>query len=308
MLRFFPFGETFDASMGGRPLTADDPLCDIDLARYSGEVLLKRRLLTDMHGEYFCGGGETLAAQWEVLDLVLGNLAAAYPDNFILDKRGADWHWRNLLLDEERRFRYGDADSLLYEPLDWTGRQVQEDLVLVSPEDGHAFIGGQLCFANDWSLSSHIGRNFLEIHRPIPQTTMPSVHAGHRLLGSLKAGRTIWRMNWNFKHTEELDLSTRHQARYEALLAARIPHLTTHTIGHQLYLRVERQTLTRLASSMVVLFGIHTYISLLEDVAADPRRARRMFDVIRTTPGDVKDYKLITPIEPVLTAYLESRL
>ena len=56
MLRFFPFGETFDASMGGRPLPADEPLCDIDLARYPGEVLLKRRMLTDMHGEYFHGG------------------------------------------------------------------------------------------------------------------------------------------------------------------------------------------------------------------------------------------------------------
>ena len=197
MLRFFPFGETFDASMGGRPLPADDPLCDIDLAHYTGEVQLKRRLLTEMPGEYFRGGAETLAAQWEVLDLVLGNLAAAYPEDFSLEKKGADWRWRNLLLGEERRFHFGDADSLPFEPLDWTGRQVQEDLVLVSPEDGHAFIGGQLCFANDWSIGSHVGRSFLDIHHPIPQTTMPSVHAGHRLLGSLKAGKTVWRLNWN---------------------------------------------------------------------------------------------------------------
>lgn len=308
MLRFFPFGEAFDASMGGRPLPADVALCDIDLARYAGEVLLKRRLLTELHGEYFHGGAETLTAQWEVLDLVLGSLAAAYPEHFEIEKKGADWHWRNLLLDEEQKFRYGDAGSLPYEPLDWTGRQVQEDLVLVSPEDEHAFIGGQLCFANDWSLATHVGRSFLDIHHPIPQTTMPSVHAGHRLLGSLKAGKTVWRMNWNFKHTDELDLSTRHRARYEALLAARIPLLTTHTIGHDLFLRVERQTLTRLPGSMAVLFGIHTYISRLDDEAADPQRARRMFDVIRSAPRDVKDYKLITPIEPVLTAYLESRL
>jgi len=63
-----------------------------------------------------------------------------------------------------------------------------------------------------------------------------------------------------------------------------------------------------LPGSMAVLFGIHTYISLLEVEAADPQRARRMLDVIRTAPRDVKDYKLITLIEPVLTAYLESRL
>lgn len=308
MLRFFPFGEKFDASMGGRLLMADEPLCDIELARYPGEVLLKRRMLTDMHGEYFHGGLETLAAQWEVLDLVLGNLAAAYPATFKLDKNGMNWHWHNLLLDEEQKFRYGDEDSLPFEPLDWTGRQVQNDLVLVSPDDGHQFIGGQLCFANDWSLGSHVGKGFLDIHLPTPQTTMTSVHAGHRLLGSLKAGKTVWRMNWNFKYTDELDLSTRHQPRYEALLAARAPLLTTYTIGHDLFLRVERQTLTRLPVSRVVLFGIHTYINRLEDEAADPQRARRLLDVIRSAPRDVKEYKVITPIEPVLTAYLQSRL
>ena len=70
-----------------------------------------------------------------------------------------------------------------------------------------------------------------------------------------------------------------------------LPLLTTHTIGHELFLRVERQTLTRLPGSMIVLFGIHTYISRLEDEAADPWRARRMLDVIRTAPRDVKDYK-----------------
>jgi hypothetical protein len=153
-----------------------------------------------------------------------------------------------------------------------------------------------------------MGKGFLDIHLPTPQTTMPSVHAGLRLLGSLKAGKTIWRMNWNFKYTDELDLSTRHRPRYEAFLAARAPLLTSHTIGHELFLRVERQTLTRLPGSMIVLFGIHTYISRLEDEAADPWRARRMLDVLRTAPWDVKDYKNISLIQPVLTVYLESRL
>ncbi len=308
MLRLFPFGETFDARMGGHPLAAGDPLWDVDLQSYAAEVRLKRRMLAEEHAEYYRGGSECLAAQWEVLALVLEDLAAGSPQHFQLSKRGAEWHWRNLLLDEQQAFCLGDASSLPCEPLDWAGRQIQEDLVLLDPRGGHAIIAGQLCFANDWSLATHLGMDFLDIHLPTPQTTMPSVQAGQRLLDSLKPGRTVWRLNWNFKHSPQLDLSTRRQARYVAEMTARAAHLTADMVGRELYLRVERQTLTRLAQTRVVVFGIHTYISRLEDEAADPQRARRMLNVLNSAPQDVKDYKAITLIEPVLRAYLQSRL
>ena len=308
MLRYFPFGESFDARMGGHPLNAGDPLCEIDLPNYIPQIQLKRRMLAEHHADYYQGGRETIPQQWEVLALVLTNLAALHPEYFRLEKDDANWRWENLLLDERWQFRLGETASLPFEPLDWTGRQVQEDLVLLSAEGDHHLIGGQLCFANSWSIGSHLGMAYLDIHIPTPQTTMPSVHAGMRLLDGLKPGKAIWRLNWNFKLTDRLDLSTFQQADYEAEMMARAPQLTPDSLGQEVYLRVERQTLTCLPGTLAVLFGIHTYIARLEDETADPQRARRILNVIEGAPQDVKNYKAITLIEPALTAYLETRL
>lgn len=308
MLRYFPFGERYHSGMGARPLQAGEPLCEVDPARYAAEVGLKRRLLSETHAEYFRGGSQTLPAQWATLALVLENLAAAYPAQFSLEQRGAEWLWRNHLLGEVQAFQFGAAHSLPFEPLDWAGRQVQEDLVLLAAEAEQRILGGQLCFANSWSIASHLGRPFMDIHAPTPQATMPSVHAGSRLIANLKEGKTVWRLNWNFKLSDELDLSTRHQARYEKYLAERAPLLSKETIGQALFVRVERQTLTRLAGTGAVLFGIHTDLSRLDEEASDPRRARAILSVVQSAPPDVKEYKALTHFEDPLVAYLEERI
>lgn len=305
MLRFFPFGDSFEAGMGARALAPDEPLCDLELAHYAAETALKHRLLTDTPHEYFSGGAGTLEAQWEVLELVLTDLAKHHPDVFGLERDGTLWSWHNALLGEHQRFSFGDAASLPLEPLDWVGRQVQEGLVLVSADERGAFVGGQLCFPNGWAISDRLGKSFGEVHERTPQPTMPSVHAGARLLRGMKAGKTLWRMSWNFKLTDQLDLSTKHKGRYKADFAARAPQLTAEAAGREIVIRVERQTFTRLYGSPYALFGIHTYNSRLEDEAADPERARRILGVVRAAPEEVKRYKAITPIEAAMTAYLE---
>ena len=306
MLRFFPFGETFDARMGGRALGADEALCDVD-EHYLTEVGLKKSLLEADPAYYFAGGEETLAAQWDVLELVLTDVAAKYPDKFSLAQEGSEWRFTNHLLGEETAFTFGDARTLGLEPLDFAGRQVQEDLVLVRGEGDAEFYGGQLCFANGWAIPDRIGKSFMTIHTRTPQATMPSVGAGHRLLQSIKAGRTLWRLSWNFKLTDQLDLTTKHKAAYKAHFAVRAPALTLEAAGLEVFIRIERQTFTRLPRSGDVLFGIHTYNSSLAEEAKDPERARRILNVVRSSPQGVKDYKAITPIEGVMTAFLESR-
>ena len=305
VLRFFPFGETFEAGMGGRTLLKDEALFDIDLPHYAAEVALKRELLAASPHEYFSGGTELLDAQWGVVELALTDLSEHYPESFRLERDGHNWRWHNLLLGEEQAFIRGDAASLPLEPLDWVGRQLQEDLVLVSADADAAFVGGQLCFPNGWAIGDRLGRSFMTIHERTPTTTMPSVHAGTRLLSAMKPGKTLWRMSWNFKLTDQLDLSTKHKPRYKADFALRAPLLTPETAGREIFIRIERQTFTRLPNSPFVLFGVHTYNSRLETEAADPERARRILAVIRGAPEDVKTYKAITPIEGAMTAFLE---
>ena len=306
MLRFFPFGDRFEAGMGAKALGAGEALIDLELPHYLDEILLKRGLLERFPGEYYRGGPELMAAQWEVLGLVLADLAGHYPEHFAFERRGGAAFWHNKLLNELLTFIYGDEATVPLEPLDWVGRQVQEDLVLVSADAEAAFVGGQLCFPNGWDLPDRLGSSFMDVHARTPTTTMPSVHAGVRLLSAMKPGKTVWRTSWNFKLTAQLDLSTKHKPAYRADFAARAPLLSAEAAGREIFVRVERQTFTRLRGSPYVLFGIHTYNSALADEAADPGRAGRMLGVIRGTPEDVKRYKAITPIESALTAFLEA--
>jgi hypothetical protein len=307
MLRFFPFGEHFESGMAGRSLSDAESLIDVDRHHYASETSLKRALLSTAHRDYFLAPPELDGAQWEVLELVCTDLARRQPDCFVLERQGDAWRWENRLLAETAEFTFGDAATLPLEPLDWLGRQLQEDLVLVRADGEGTLVGGQLCFPNGWDLPERAGGSYLAIHRRTPSSTMVGVHAGGRLLQALKPQRTFCRIGWNFKLSSQLDLSTKHLPAYLAHAATRAPQLDPAGVGRELFLRIERQTFTRLTRSPHVLFGIHTYLSPLEVEAADPERARRILQVMRGAPADVKAYKAILPLEAAFFTYLESR-
>ncbi len=307
MLRFFPFGEHFEPGMAGRSLAETEPLIDVDEPSYAHEIALKRQLLTSAHGDYFLAPPELAAAQWEVLGLVCSDLTRRYSAWFTLERAGTAWRWENRLLGETASFTFGDDATLPLEPLDWLGRQVQEDLVLVRADSEGTLVGGQLCFPNGWNLPERAGKPYLTIHQHTPGSTMAGVYAGGRLLQSLKPNRTFCRIGWNFKLSSQLDLSPKHLPAYLAHAAARAPLLDAEGVGRELFVRVERQTFTRLTRSPHVLFGIHTYLSALEDEAQDPKRARRILQVMRDAPDDVKRYKAILPLEAAFFAHLEKR-
>ena len=290
-----------------RVLKAHEPLCEIDPVRYARELALKEQLLAAAHPYYFAGGETTLAAQWDVLELVTKDLARIYPRHFQLKCEGEVWHWQNAFSGAGTSFHFGDPATLPCEPIDWIGRQVQEDLVVLSADPSATFVGGQLCFANGWAISDKLGKPFMEVHHRTPKTTMPSVETGARFLETLKPGRSFWRMSWNFKLSDQMDMTTQHKPAYKADFARRAPLLTTADVGNAVFIRIERQTFTRLPRSQGLLFGIHTYNSSVAEEASDPDRAQAILNVLRGAPPDVKDYKAITPIEKPLVSYLEAR-
>jgi len=102
-------------------------------------------------------------------------------------------------------------------------------------------------------------------------------------------------------------MTTKHKPAYKADFAQRAPLLTPQDVGDAVFIRIERQTFTRLPRSQGVLFGIHTYNSSVAEEATDPGRARSILNVLRGAPRDVKDYKAITPIEAPLVSFLETR-
>lgn len=307
MLPYFPFGNEFDHRMGTALLRPDETLVEVD-EHYPTEIARKRALLTQDHRYYFQARPGTELAQWDVLERLLTEAATHYPDHFSLTQNGPDWHWQNYLLNEDQHFTFGQPDTLPLAPLDWVGRQVQEDLLILSAEEGAALVAGQLCFPNGWCLDDKFGQTFLGIHKPAPDAVQPTLQAAQKLLERIPTHRPVWRASWNFKITDQLDLSTRYSASYNDDLSQRAPDMAPDTIGDQLFIRVERQTFTRLPRSGAILFGIHTYQNLLAREAFRYDRARRMLNTLRTTPRDMLTYKAIAPFERPLLEFLEQQV
>lgn len=303
MLKYFPFGDCFDPGMGGRVLPSDEGFLDFDAVDYAAQVTKKRQQLERFPKQYFHAGTETLAAQWEVVQLVLSDLAARWPASFKLDQSRAIWRWQNLVLGETHTLEWQNDASLPQMPLDWVGRQVQEDLLLVAADDVGTFVGGQLCFPNGWDIPERLGHSFLGMHGPTPGSTLPAVRAGGRLLAALRPGRVFCRIGWNLKLTAELDLSTKH-AHLNRTALAQAGALTPESAGSAIFVRIERQTFARLRSPHI-LFGIHTYLSPIAEEARDPDRARRLLRVLESAPADVQRYKIIDAVRHALFPYLK---
>ncbi len=304
-LKYFPFSGQFDLRMGTVAFKENDRLVETNNEEYLHEINVKRQLLNQDHHYYYRSTPDTETAQWDVLEIVLNNLVTFEPQHFSLIRSGNKWHWQNRLLNETVDFIFGDSKTLPFEPLDWVGRQVQEDLVILSNDNLAALVAGQLCFANGWSINDKFGQPFLSIHAPAPKMIEPTMQTAQKLMERIFAERPVWRCSWNFKVWNNLDLSSKYNAAYNDALKIKAADLTAENIADNVYLRIERQTISRLPKSNNILFGIHMYQNSLENENMDKKQAANMLNVINTTPKEMLDYKAITPFKDALVTYLE---
>lgn len=300
---YFPFGEKYNDKMGTLPRTETDSFAETNEG-YISQILLKRSLLDTLPAYYFFAPKETLQAQWELLGQVLEHLFLFEKQHFTLLKDGTLWTFDNHLLQEKTTFIFGDENSLGRQPLDWLGRQTQEDWLLLAPTSPPTLVAGTLCFANDWCLQDKLGLPFREIHAPVGEVIVPMLIAAEKLIERLPENRPVWRMNWSIKLADDLDMTLRHHARLEAQKQEILSVLTPKNIGHHAHLRLERQTLTRLPSGYVV-FGIHTFQDFLASQLITTTHTQNLLAVLNTAPKALLAYKGIAPFLEILKEYLE---
>lgn len=303
MLADFPFDkDTFGLAMGVKPLGPDDTLFVVDRARYHDELALKgANLARDARyrAQVMPGRDDVV---WDALETVLARLAKEHPDAFAFTTDGVTGAFENRLTGETASIRYGDPSSLPAPPMQWLGMQVQEDLCLLDTNDpGFPLVAGCLCFPSMWSLDEKLGRSLLDIHVPVPFFHDKLGLSTMRLIERLK--EPVWRLNWGIYPTPRLDLEPMTLPEWEPSLGSIRPE----DAGAHLYLRVERQTLSRLPKTRAILFTIHTYVGSIEDEIGDARRLERMRNVLRTVPPESQRYKRLAPYLPALLAYLDAR-
>ena len=256
-------------AMGIRPL-GDLPLIE-PTSTESYRLALKAKILADDHAYHFQALPGSERAQAEAAEYLCRRLSLTWPSE--------------------------DMD-----PLDAVGRELDADLLLLDgSQEGVPLIAGQLCFANDWCLEDKLGRSFLAVHDIVPGFEATIGSPSLKLLERMKPDRPVWRLNWSIKPTDRLDLSPR----WAEWVNARKESVTAANAGDRCYFRIERQTLSRLPATQTVLFTVQTFVARMEELAADPARARRLASVLRTVPQPMLDYKGIAPFAAPLLAYLD---
>lgn len=305
VLPYFPFqDDSFNMTMGIQTLGNAD-LIEID-NHYQDELALKNELLTQNHQRFYQALPGTSSLHWETLEIVLRSMIHDYPEHFTLTIDGNSWLWQNHLLRNSTQFVFGDPDSLALEPLDWLGRQIQEDILLLNgtEEDGMPLVAGHLCFPNAWCLDDKMAQSFLEIHQPVPVFMAAVGRSTSLLMARLKAGRPVWRANWSLMTTSLLSLppDVLHQ---EQLYQE---PMTLEDIGERCFVRVERQILLRLPKTNGILFTVRTYREPISAVIKTPGYAQRIARTLQTAPEDFLQYKGITIFKDTFLEYLEKSL
>lgn len=278
----------FRMAMG---LLALDPAGMIELDdQYPAEMAERRALLARRHGEVFASLPGSEAAGAELLGRLATVLPARFPEWF--ERQGDVLH--NHLTGEA-----WDLAAPALPPLEIAGRLVQEDLCLLRPgPEGPVLIAACLCFPSRWSLAEKLGHPLQAIHAPVPFYGERLGRPVDRLIATLKPGRLVERLNWSLVDDAALFQPAGHGRR------GHDPGITAGNAGERVFLRVERQTLSRLEQSGTVVFSIRIHRYPLARIAADPAVAKTLLAAVQALPEAMAVYKSVLPFRAALLAHL----
>ncbi len=286
---YTPFEAPYRMSMGLMALRADEWL-EAD-GPWREELAEKRRLLADPPEEMvFTLPGADAGAR-EALHAMATHLAGQHGERYHLAGGALE------LPEFEERW---DLDDPALEAIDVAGRIAREDVCLME-HDGTAWrlTAASVCFPTRWRLAEKKGQALDAIHAPVPGFEDKLARPVTRFFDHMKVARPVWRLNWSLVDDPALYLPKRHRKRPPD------PDLSAENAGSRIWLRVERQTLTRFAVSDAILFTIAIHRWPLARLARLPDAAAKLAEAARTMPEATKSYKAMPNIQAAVLGYLD---
>ena len=247
----------------------------------------KKKLFTDCPEQVYLELPESLAAQKEFAERLSAHL---------LQDHGGDYTAQRSLQNQpvmqlkEHKLTFPiavDERSL------WNaGLWIQDDVCLLQEQAGRYHLtAATLCSPSGWRLQDKIGRPMFDIHAPVPglnKTIGPQID---HVLSKLSPLRPFKRFNWSVKDTAQLALSPGADWQCTKADAAE---------QSGFYLRVERQTLTRLPTTQAIAFTIRVYLTPFAKLAKIPGTLVGLESAIRAMSADEARYKALAGIYPRL--------
>jgi hypothetical protein len=163
--------------------------------------------------------------------------------------------------------------------LEELARIVQEDLcILRRRDDGWNLRAAAVCFPSYWSLKEKMGKPLNIIHGPVPQLTPDINEVITAKLDALETNKPVERFNWTL--TDDMELHQPSHVRKSSI----------ETDLHKIFVRVERQTMTRLRTGDI-LFTIRTYLNSLGMILQGRELSTGLHDSILNTSPEVLKYR-----------------
>ena len=268
---------------------------------YAAHMREKCERLEAFPKQYYGSLPSSRPAQRELQDLVIAHLLKDYPRRF--SQTGS------VIRSLDSGIEI-DLDGQDTEPLLRLSKLIEEDFMLIEQVDGHACItAASNVYSSSGRLVASVGRGVDWAHEPVPRLTSTLGRRIDQIIGSVHTATPCERFNWQItplssiffpRDNPHAENAAAMHGIFETLRA------NPERAGDLLWMRVERQTLSRLPVSRAVAFSLHTYSDPLSSLQSDPKSLRAILALLRGYSVERLKYSEMDIIREPLIAWLES--
>jgi len=242
--------------------------------RHADNMREKRSRLSAQRDRYYRTLPESLNAQRELRDLVVAHLLTDHAERYAL---------AGSTLTSRHESLTWQLDDPQIEPLRQLSDVIEEDFMLLQELDGVLRItASSNAYSSSGRLVSAVGQTVHWAHMPVPTLSDKLGVRIDRVLSSVHEDTPCERFNWQVTPMATLFFPDDPDRANANAMHAVCDELRCEPgrAGELLFIRVERQTLSRLPDSRTVAFSLHTYSDPLSVLGADPPAALAMLRLL----------------------------
>ena len=270
-------------------------------ADHAGMMRQKHDRLTRFLPYYYRSLPESLPAQRELCKLVTAHLLSDHPGSF--ERLGSVI--RSVITGQTL-----DLNDESIEPLLQLSYLIEEDFMLLTEGSGIPQItAASHAYATSGRLAASVGHDMEGSHAPVPPLPPKLGAKFNRVIRTVHAATPCERFNWQvtpmasvfFPHDDP------HAANAAAMhrVAAELRDDPARA-GDLLWIRVERQTLSRLPDSNAVAFSLHTYSDPLSSIRSDLESLRAILGLLSSYSEERWKYSEMDIVRKPLLLWLEA--
>lgn len=247
--------------------------------------------------KYYQEDNFTPEAKNAISKFLIEHLCKEYPNNFVKTQHNNSIVLKCGLTGERLLFNhdYGLTSTEnvhLKVPytstLDAIANQLQEDLAVVHLDNNNDYLCAlHLCSPNHWAAEEKIGKHFIDIHSHVPHMEKLNQQSGN-LLQALMSKGPYTRFAWGLATDNRLN---HHPLAPEDIDEQHWPGRNFDINKPELWLRVERQTLSGLPDTNIILFTIRTYFYNVYDFRNQKMKLEQISSAISSMSSESLIYK-----------------